>query len=437
LLIELVRGIDRELVTKTQKGLSMERCVKNLAEKGSDPLAVGRFCCFFCLAGERQTPFRIVSKAWPFDHGLVMSLVVPVVLSLIFVGCDRKRETPEERLSGVRTQIVEVIAYPNTASLTGEYRARIQSDLAFRVGGRIATRMVDVGSLVSEGDVLATMDSLQQVADVTAAKAAFGSAEAALSQASTNAKRIAQLLPSRSATQAEFDDAKAAELTAQGSINISKSVRETAENQLSFTYLKAPASGVIIARSVEVGQVVNAAQTVFTLAFDGEREAVFDAFQRHVAERPTDDKIELSLVSNPSIKTTGFIREIAPSIDQSNGTVRVKVAIPEPPQQMTLGASVIGVAQFLPTDAVKLPWTALSRQGDQAAVWVVDPDSSTVSERVIEVESYASGVLLITGGLNAGEIVVTEGTQLIRPGQKVKSIQEAALPEATSSGAEQ
>ena len=371
-------------------------------------------------------------KARPLNNCLVVPFVVPLVLSLIFSGCDRKLETPEERLSGVRTQIVEVIAYPNTESLTGEYRARIQSDLAFRIGGRIATRTVDVGSRVSAGDLLATIDSLQQVADVTAAEAAFQSAEAALFQSSTNAKRIEQLLPSRSATQTEFDDAKAAELIAKGFINISRSVRETAENQLSFTNLKAPASGVIIARSAEVGQVVGAAQTVFTLAVDGEREAVFDVFQRHVAERPTDNKIELSLVSNPSVKTTGFIREIAPSIDQSNGTVRVKVAIPEPPQQMTLGASVIGVAQFVPTDAVKLPWTALSRQGDQAAVWVVDPDSSTVSERVVEVESYASGVLLITGGLSTGEIVVIEGTQLIRPGQKVKSIEETAL-----SGADQ
>ena len=119
-------------------------------------------------------------KARPLDNCLVVPFVVPLVLSLIFSGCDRKRETPEERLSGVRTQIVEVIAYPNTESLTGEYRARIQSDLAFRIGGRIATRTVDVESRVSAGDLLATIDSLQQVADVTAAEAAFQSAEAAL-----------------------------------------------------------------------------------------------------------------------------------------------------------------------------------------------------------------------------------------------------------------
>jgi membrane fusion protein, multidrug efflux system len=328
----------------------------------------------------------------------------------------------------VRTQTVSIVSHPHTESLTGEYRARVQSDLSFRIGGRISSRMVDVGDRVKTGDLLATIDSLQQTADVTAAVAALRSAEASLQQAAANARRIESLLPSQSATQSEFDDAKAAELTAQGSINISKSVLATAENQLSFTELRAPASGVIIARDAEVGQVVSAAQKVFTLAVDGEREAVFDAFQRHVSERPIDDKVELVLVSNPDVKAAGVIREIAPSIDRNNGTVRVKVAIPNPPDQMTLGAPVMGIARFLPTNVVQLPWTALARQGNSPAVWVVDPNTQQVTEREVVVESYESGELLITSGLQAGEVVVTEGTQLIRPGQKIKSLNQTMTP---------
>ncbi len=258
--------------------------------------------------------------------------------------------------------------------------------MSFRIGGRIASRAVDVGDQVTKGQLLATIDSLQQIADVTAARAALRSAEAAWQQAAANAKRIEQLLPSQSATQAEFDDAKAAELTAQGSINISKSVLARAENQLSFTELRSPANGVIIAREAEVGNVVSAAQMVFTLAVDGEREAVFDAFQRHVSERPIDDEVQLALVSNPKVKTMGIIREIAPSIDQSNGTVRVKVAIPNPPEQMTLGAPVMGIARFLPSKVVRLPWTALARQNGEPAVWIVDPSNQTVTERVVNVE---------------------------------------------------
>ncbi len=157
---------------------------------------------------------------------------------------------------------------------------------------------------------------------------------------------------------------------------------------------------------------------VFTLAVDGEREAVFDAFQRHVSERPIDDEVQLALVSNPKVTTLGIIREIAPSIDRNNGTVRVKVAIPNPPEQMTLGAPVMGIARFLPSQVVRLPWTALARQAGEPAVWVVNPNDQTVTERVVNVESYASGALLVTSGLNEGEIVVTEGTQRLRPARK-------------------
>ncbi len=360
------------------------------------------------------------------EHAVAWMLGLLMSFGASAGGCRQKEQARTDHSLPVSTQVVEVVSYPHTESLTGEYRARVQSALSFRLGGRIASRAVDVGDRVTSGQLLATIDSLQQIADVTAARAALRSAEAAWQQAAANAKRIEQLLPSQSATQAEFDDAKAAELTAQGSINISQSVLARAENQLSFTELRAPADGIIIERAVEVGQVVNAAQSVFTLAVDGEREAVFDAFQRHVSERPIEDKVELTLVSNPQIKTMGIIREIAPSIDQKNGTVRVKVAIPNPPEQMTLGAPVMGIAQFAPTQVVRLPWTALARRDSHAAVWVVDPNSSTVSERVVEVESYASGLLLVTGGLQQGEIVVTEGTQRLRPGQKVKPLTAAS-----------
>ena len=327
-----------------------------------------------------------------------------------------------DRTISVRMLVVAVVARPRMAALTGEFRARFQSDLGFRIGGRIASRGVDVGDIVAAGDVLATVDTQEQLADVTAAKAALRSAEASLEQASANVKRIERLVSTQSASQVDFDDAKAVFLTAEGSVNISKSNLLAAESNLAFTEIKANAPGGIIARTAEVGQVVSAAQTVFTLAYEGEREAVFETFQTHINDKPLDDKIDITLVSNPAVKTVGFVREIAPSIDQASGTIRVKVSINAPPPQMTLGAPVIGVAQFRSTDVVELPWTALSRQGDQTAVWIVDPATSTVSQRVVKVESYISGVILVSSGLEAGEIVVTEGAQLIRLGQKVNVI---------------
>jgi RND family efflux transporter MFP subunit len=346
------------------------------------------------------------------------------------LGCGTKRSMPDEQPLRVRTQIVEFVAHPRRASLTGEFRARIQSDLSFRIGGRIASRNVDVGDRVQPGDILASIDTLQQMADVTAAKAALRSAEATLQQLSADMQRIETLLPSQAASQSEYDDAKAAFLTAQGLVQISGSVLAAAEVQLAYTDIIATTPGLVISRNAEVGQVVSPTQTVFTVADDGEREAVFDVFQTHIADPPIDNKIALTLISDPTVKATGIIREIAPSIDESSGTVRVKVTVPNPPPQMTLGAPVIGEAQFQSIEVVELPWTVLMREGDQAAVWIVDPQLHTVSERTVQVQSYASGMLLVSSGVAAGEIVVSEGAQLLRPGQRVDPL--AAPPRAHS-----
>ncbi len=334
-------------------------------------------------------------------------------------GCGKKAAPASDRSLSVRTQVVAIVSQPRLASLTGEFRARYQSDLAFRISGRIASRKVDVGDHVAVGDIMATLDTQVQMADIASAKASLRSAEASLQQASSNVKRVERLLATQSASQEEFDEANAAFLTAQGSVEIGKSTILAAEEQLTYTEIRANKAGTVVARMSEAGQVVNAAQTVFTLAYDGEREAVFDAFQTHVSERPVDDQVDIALVSNPSIKTIGIVREIAPSIDPINGTVRVKVAIESPPPQMTLGAPVTGVAKFQSTDVALLPWTALSRQGDQATVWIVDPSTRTASERKVTIDRFASGIFLVSSGLAAGDVVVTEGVQLLRPGQKV------------------
>lgn len=353
---------------------------------------------------------------------LTFSILIMSGVLLTSSGCREKSAPNVDRSLPVRATTVTVGPHIRRASLTGEFRARYQSDLAFRLGGRIASRNVDVGDHVAAGDVLAVLDTQEQKADIEAAKATLRSAEATLKQASSNVSRIERLVTTQAASQQEFDDAQAAFLTAQGSVDIGKSNILTAEGRLAYTEIRADAPGIIIARLAEAGQVVNAAQTVFTLAYDGEREAVFDVFQTHVAEKPVDGQIEIVLVSNPSVQTLGFVREIAPAIDETNGTVRVKVGISSPPPQMSLGSPVIGVARFPSRDLVELPWTAMSRQGAEPAVWVIDPVTKTASSRVVTVERFVSGKILIGGGLSTGDIVVTDGVQLIRPGQRVTAI---------------
>jgi membrane fusion protein, multidrug efflux system len=336
-----------------------------------------------------------------------------------FQGCKGKRPPPKRQDLIVRTQIVKFELRPRTESLIGQYQASVQSDMSFRISGRIEKRTADVGDRVNVGDVLAQLDSIQQSAGVADAGAALQSVKAILEERKSNMKRMEELLPQGAVSKQEFDDSTASMLTAGGNVKIAEGSLEIAKTQLSYTLLTASVPGLITDRKAEVGQVVGPGVAVYTIAADGGREAVFDVFPADVGDKPITDDIDLSLQSDPMVKTKGVIREISPVIDSVSGTIRVKVFIPSPSEQISLGAPLIGVAQFKPIQLVSLPWTSLSCDGDRPMVWVVDAEKHTVQERIIEVESYASRTILVKSGLEAGEVVVTKGAQMIRPGQKI------------------
>jgi RND family efflux transporter MFP subunit len=214
--------------------------------------------------------------------------------------------------------------------------------------------------------------------------------------------------------------------TAQGSFDSSKALLGTSRDALSYTELKADADGIVTVRSAETGQVVQAAQTMFSVARDGPRDAIFDVYESLLFEKPSEPKIQLALVSDPSVKTEGTISEISPTIDTATGTVRVKIAMDTTPDRMTLGAPVTGFASSKPSKLVILPWTSLSALDGKPAVWVVDDKDSTVSRKPVKVASYETGRVLVSEGLSNGEAVVTEGGKMLRPGQTVEVIKEQA-----------
>jgi multidrug efflux pump subunit AcrA (membrane-fusion protein) len=136
--------------------------------------------------------------------------------------------------------------------------------------------------------------------------------------------------------------------------------------------------------------------------------------------------IDITLIADPKVKAKGTVREVSPSIDTATGTVRVKIGIDPTPPAMTLGASVIGTGRYRPRKLVQLPWGALSSRDGKPVVWVVDPRTKAVSARVVTIESYQTGEVVIASGLRAGELVVSAGAQLLWPNQVVALAAEAA-----------
>ena len=352
------------------------------------------------------------------DHGLNTTIAIAFLATLLS-ACDDRSVNSAKPTAFVRTETVQLRERQASVTLTGEVQARFSANLSFRVTGRVLDRLADVGAHVNAGDFLARLDPTEQQADLDAATAAEAAAEAQLRVAQTNFDRQKALLADRYTTQVAFDQAQEALRSAESTLENAKAQLGTAKDALGYTELRAGAAGVITKRSLEVGQVVQAAQPVFTLAQDGDRDAVFDVYEFVFLGDFNPDQISLVLVSDPSVTAIGYVREVSPAIDPKTSTVRVKVAIRNPPAAMTLGGAVAGTAKAKPVAQITVPWTALMSSGSKPAVWVVDPATQIVSLKTIEVGNYEAGAVVVKAGLEPGERVVVDGGKLLSSGEHV------------------
>ncbi|MGX1258908.1 efflux RND transporter periplasmic adaptor subunit [Sinorhizobium fredii] len=332
-------------------------------------------------------------------------------------ACEDKAEVAAlpQQVRAVRASASE---YQPSAQITGEVKARIQSDLSFRVSGRVIERFVDVGSHVRAGEVLARLGDTEQRADVEVARAGLESAQAIVKQKTLTFERYKALLRSRSISQATFDQAEKELRTARASLETAEAALATAKDALSHTELKADADGIITAREIEVGRVVSAAQAAFTLAHDGPRDAVFAVFEAFFMEgRPLAD-VDVAPVADRALEAQATIREIAPFIDTRTGTIRVKVALPED-AQWPLGTPVVGEFRSPSRKGIVPPAGAIASAMGEPAVWLIDPASRSVALQKIAVARYRQSDLIVAGGVAPQDLIVTEGGKFLKNGQVV------------------
>jgi membrane fusion protein, multidrug efflux system len=338
---------------------------------------------------------------------------------LPLVACGKAPPTPPQPPLNVVAQKVAFQTYEASITLTGAVRARVQTQLSFRVTGRVIERKGDVGQHVEADAILAELDPSVQEADVAAATAALTGAEATLRQALAVYERQKALLAKGFTTQASYDAADRSRLTAEGSLDTAKAQLVQARDALTYTKLRAGHAGVITDRFIEIGQVAQAGEAAFGFAEDGPRDAVFQVYESLIRENSGGKPVDLELVSDPRVKASGKIREISPSVDSKSGTVQVKVEIDSNAPAMPLGAAVSGEGRWLRHDIVVVPWTSIASKDGSPAVWVVDPVSNAVSLRTVGVAVFEKEKSLLRSGLREGELVVTEGGKFLREGQIV------------------
>jgi membrane fusion protein, multidrug efflux system len=327
---------------------------------------------------------------------------------------------PEPPIRAVRT----VVAVPQTegepVSLTGHIRALTEESVAFRIDGRMVTRRASVGQLLRPGDIIAELDPQPQEHALGAAQAQNRAAQAAFTEAANNLERQQKLFGQGWVTRAQLDAAERAHLSAKAQVDASAAQLHSAEDQLAYTRLLASSSGSVIATGAESGEVVRAGQMIVTAAHDGGADAVFDVPATLLRQVPPDALIDVTLTDDPSVRTVGKVREVAPQADPVTRSYRVKIGLTEWPAAMRLGSTVTGQTRMAAARGIELPGTALTTANGGPAVWIVDPASLEVSLRPVELGRQDSAMIVVRRGIEAGETVVTAGVHALRPGQKVR-----------------
>jgi RND family efflux transporter MFP subunit len=341
-------------------------------------------------------------------------------LSLAAAACHREAPAPEP----VRPVITILVAPGSTATrdvYSGELRARYETDLGFRVAGKLVTRMVDAGAHVNKGQALARLDPEDARLAVQAARAQVASAQADLTLARAELERYRDLLSKKFISQSAYDAKQNAFDAAQAKVEMARSQAAISSNQSSYTTLASDADGVVISVSAEPGQVVTAGQPVLRLAHDGEKEVVLNAPENQLARFHVGDPALIALWADASRPFAGRVREIAGGADPVTRTYTVRITALEVPVSAQLGMTAnVALRTATAADTVLLPLTALANTSADPAVWVVDPRSNRVQLRKVTIGELREDGVTIKSGLMAGERVVTAGVQKLRPEQQVR-----------------
>jgi RND family efflux transporter MFP subunit len=346
-------------------------------------------------------------------------ILTATLVAVSVAACDKPPPAAVEARP-VRAITVSGAASGESVSLTGQIRAKDQTNIAFRLDGRMTERPVNVGDVIKAGQVVARLDPQNQQNALKSAQANLASLEALQTDARLTFGRQEELLKNGWTPRSKFDEAQQKLLTVQAQVDSAKAQLRIAQDQLSYTVLYADAPGAVTAVGAEPGEVVRTGQTIVRVALDGGRDAVFDVPEQLIRSGPHDAVAEITLSNDPQVKATARVREVAPQADAATRTYRVKFGITDPPEAMRLGATVTGRATLAPPPGVEIPASALLEANGRPAVWIVDPQSLTVSLRNIEVGRYDPATVVVSQGLETGERVVTAGVQTLHPGQKVR-----------------
>src|SRR4051812_33105197 len=351
-------------------------------------------------------------------------LLTGISLAAMAVALAGGNDSVAQKIEPARPGLVATAHYEAETpqrSFVGTIRPRIETDMGFRVPGKIAKRLVEVGQTVDLGQPLATLDEVDLKLQAEQAEAEFRAATGVLVQAGAAEQRAKDLRAKGWATDAQLDQARAAADEARARLNRAERSVELTKNSLSYATLVADARGVVTATLIDAGQVVASGQTAIRVARFAEKEAVV-AIPETLVGRAKDGTASVTLWSEPTKKYAATLREIAPAADPATRTYLAKFSLPDAGDKVSLGmTATLTLADPATERVARVPLSALFSQGGDPSLYMVDA-SGDVTLKPVAVKSYESNDVVITNGVDEGAKVVVLGVQKLDPAQKVRVV---------------
>jgi len=350
-----------------------------------------------------------------------------LALFLVLLGCDDAAETPPEVIRPIAWTAVQPFGLEQVRRLSGTLQAVKTASLSFEVGGKVATVAAKLGDNVKKGDALAEIDDAPYRLNVDAARGALQEARAARREAENTYSRQKQLFDKGWIAQAALDNAVATLDSARSNVDIAQAQYDLAMRDLADTHLLAPYDGRITSRSIEPSQQVLAGQPVFEIEGQGGLEVSVMVPETIIQRVHDGQTFDVHFSGIGSLTARARVTEIGPRAEASNAfTVTLALDRDYPSLRSGMSAEVNFTFEGrgrtgYTGKTVKVPFTALLPGNDQdALVFVFDPDTGTVSRRSVQTENIVDNEVLISAGLEQGEIIATAGVAYLRDGQKVR-----------------
>ncbi|BDB23937.1 efflux RND transporter periplasmic adaptor subunit [Cupriavidus sp. P-10] len=366
-------------------------------------------------------------RAWRLGRLGRFAIAALVAVSAVTVaGCGKKAE-PAPEVRPVRLMQLSPHSGKTAFEFSGDVRPRVESRLGFRVGGKIAARLVDVGAVVTRGQPLARLDPTDLSLAEAGSRAQFEAAKTDRDLAASDLKRYNDLYAKGFISAAEQHRRQASFEAADSRLRQAQAGLRSQANQTAYAVLHADADGVVTAIDAEVGQVVTPGQPVVRVAQTAEKEVAIGLPEDQVDLLRGITDVSIHTWAEPQRALPGRVREIAAAADPVTRTYATRVTIPNPPADLKLGmTAVVTFVRTGATPAIRVPLTALLQEQGRNQVWIYDAAAGTVKPVTVTLGDAVGNEVEVRQGLAPGQTIVTAGVHLLRPGQKVRPLQTVA-----------